>query len=202
MSYQYWFSYDLAMWDILLDSPEYCISTECSRAQIWGGRRPSAAIGKGIPIGNLTSQLFANVYMNKFDQFVKHKLKVKNYCRYTDDFVIVADNRKYLQNLLPEIESFLNKKLKLKLHPEKVSIRKYQQGVDFLGYVVLPHHRLVRTKTKNRIFKRLKTRVQEFKTGLINGKILFQSLNSYLGVLSHASCYNLKKELKTSFGSG
>lgn len=139
--------------------------------------------------------------MNYFDQFVKHKLKVKHYCRYTDDFIIVADNREYLENLLPKIESFLHENLKLKLHPEKVTIRKYQQGADFLGYVVLPHHRLVRTKTKSRIFKKLKIRVREFKTGLINEKTLFQSLNSYLGVFSHANCYELEQKLKNKFWS-
>jgi RNA-directed DNA polymerase len=137
--------------------------------------------------------------VNEFDQFVKHTLKVKHYCRYTDDFVIVSDNREYLENSLPKIESFLNKNLKLKLHPEKVSIRKYRQGADFLGYVVLPHHRSVRTKTKNRIFKKLKIRVLEFKTGLISEKSLFQSLNSYLGVFSHANCHDLEQELKNKF---
>ena len=161
--------------------------------------RCSLRLGVGIPIGNLTSQLFANVYMNEFDQFVKHKLKVKHYCRYTDDFVIVSDERGYLEDLLPKIELFLNENLKLKLHPDKVSIRKYRQGADFLGYIVFPHHRLVRTKTKNRIFKNLKLRVQEFKTGLISEKTLFQSLNSYLGVFSHANCYDLEQQLKNKF---
>jgi len=137
--------------------------------------------------------------MNELDQFVKHELKVKNYCRYTDDFVIVSDDQQYLENLLPKIESFLANELKLKLHPEKVSIRKYQQGVDFLGYVVLPHHRMVRTKTKNRIFKKLKARVQEFKNGLISEETLFQSLNSYLGVFSHANCHDLEQDLKNKF---
>ncbi len=76
--------------------------------------------GRGIPIGNLTSQLFANIYLNEFDQFVKHELKVKYYCRYTDDFVIVSSNAKYLQKLLPPIQEFLENNLKLKLHPNKV----------------------------------------------------------------------------------
>lgn len=155
--------------------------------------------GIGIPIGNLTSQLFANVYMNEFDQFVKHKLKVKNYCRYTDDFVIVADNHNCLHNLLPKIESFLSEKLKLKLHPEKVSIRKYQQGVDFLGYVILPHHRVLRAKTRKRIINKLESRVKEFKAGRITEKSLFQSLNSYLGVLSHANSHDTEQELKNQF---
>ncbi|OGD65180.1 hypothetical protein A2215_02530 [Candidatus Berkelbacteria bacterium RIFOXYA2_FULL_43_10] len=155
--------------------------------------------GVGIPIGNLTSQLFANVYMNEFDQFVKHKLKVKHYCRYTDDFVIVSDNREYLKSLLPKIELFLGNKLKLKLHPSKISIRKYQQGIDFLGYVVMPHYRVVRTKTKNRIFKKLKQKVYDFKIGEISEKTLFQSLNSYLGVLSHANAYDLELKLINQF---
>lgn len=156
-------------------------------------------MGVGIPIGNLTSQLFANVYMNEFDQFVKHKLKVKHYCRYTDDFVVVSDNREYLQDLLPKIESFINENLKLKLHPEKVSIRKYQQGADFLGYVILPHHRLVRTKTRKRIFEKLKNRVKEFKNGQISEEKLKQSLNSFLGVFSHADCHDLEQELINKF---
>ena len=134
--------------------------------------------------------------MNEFDQFIKHKLKVKNYCRYTDDFVIVSDNSEYLKALLPNIESFIEKELKLKLHLEKVSIRKHQQGVDFLGYVVLPHYRLVRTKTGKRIFKKLREKVCDYKKGEISKKTLFQSINSYLGVLSHANSYKLQNKLK------
>ena len=137
--------------------------------------------------------------MNEFDQFVKHKLKVKHYCRYTDDFVIVSDNREYLKSLLPKIELFLGNKLKLKLHPSKISIRKYQQGIEFLGYVVMPHYRVVRTKTKNRIFKKLKQKVYDFKIGEISEKTLFQSLNSYLGVLSHANAYDLELKLINQF---
>jgi retron-type reverse transcriptase len=101
---------------------------------------------RGLPIGNLTSQLFANVYMNEFDQFMKHELKVKYYARYTDDFVVVADSIQYLQSLLPDIHQFLHKRLKLQLHPKKVSIRTLVSGADFLGYVVRQRHRLVRTK--------------------------------------------------------
>lgn len=137
--------------------------------------------------------------MNEFDQFVKHKLKVKYYCRYTDDFVIVSGDRKYLEDLLPKIEFFLKNKLKLQLHPNKISIRKVRQGIDFLGYVVLPHYRKVRTKTKNRIFKKLKQRIILFKEGQISKKSLYQSLNSYLGVFSHANTYDLEHELLNKF---
>ena len=158
-----------------------------------------ASSGKGIPIGNLTSQLFANIYMNEFDQFVKHIYKVKYYCRYTDDFVIVSEKQEYLENLLPKIKIFLKNELKLALHPNKISIRKVWQGIDFLGYVVLPHYRKVRTKTKNRIFKKLKQRVCAYRAGKTSEKSLFQSLNSYLGVFSHANAYKIEQELKGEF---
>jgi hypothetical protein len=152
-----------------------------------------------LPIGNLTSQLFANVYMNEFDQFVKHKLKIKYYARYTDDFVVVSDDEYYLQRLIPQIQSFLENSLKLKLHPSKISIRKARQGIDFLGYVVFPNHQILRTKTKRRILTKLKKRVAEFKTGSIIKHTLDQSLNSYLGVLSHADSYELKQELLNQY---
>lgn len=99
---------------------------------------------KGLPIGNLTSQLFANVYMDKFDQYVKHILKVKYYARYTDDFVVISDSKDYLLSLITEISLFLNHKLKLTIHPKKIEIRKYSQGVDFLGYIVFPYYTKVR----------------------------------------------------------
>jgi len=154
---------------------------------------------KGLPIGNLTSQLFANIYLNEFDQFVKHKLKAKNYIRYTDDFVIVAGEWLYLENIAIPIRSFLKEMLALKLHPKKVTIRKFHQGIDFLGYIVLPHHRLLRIKTRQRIFRKLKKRVNEYKNGTITKQTLEQSLQSYLGVLSHADTYKLECELKNQF---
>ncbi len=135
--------------------------------------------GMGIPIGNLTSQIFANIYLNEFDQFIKHKLKVKNYIRYTDDFIIVSNNKNYLESLIYPIDNFLKLNLKLFLHPQKTLVRKYSQGIDFLGYVIFPHYLVLRTKTKKRVFQR------------INNK----NLPSYLGVLSHANSYELTKRL-------
>ncbi len=154
---------------------------------------------KGLPIGNLTSQLFANIYLNEFDQFIRHKLKVKHYIRYTDDFVIVAGNKPYLENLIAPVRTFLSDKLALELHPKKITIRKFHQGIDFLGYIVLPYCRLLRTKTRQRIFKKLKKRIDEYKNGVVNKQTLEQSLQSYLGVLSHANTYKLTNELKNQF---
>ena len=105
---------------------------------------------KGIPLGNLTSQIFANIYMNEFDQFVKHVLKIKHYARYTDDFLIISENKKYLEKVLPRLQLFLLEKLKLELHPNKVTIRKHHKGIDFLGYVIFPHYRLLQRKKQER----------------------------------------------------
>ena len=151
---------------------------------------------KGVPIGNLTSQILVNVYMNEMDQFIKDRLKAKYYVRYADDFIIVHHNTNYLLYLKNKIESFLKKELKLSLHPGKVSIRKYHQGVDYLGYIIIPKAIILRTKTKQRIFRKLKQRVREYRQGKIDEKTLMQSYNSYLGVLSHANSHKLEQELK------
>ena len=152
----------------------------------------------GVPIGNLTSQLFANVYMNEFDQFVKHQLRVKNYVRYTDDFVIVAEDQKYLDGLIAPIGRFLKNSLSLELHPNKISIRKFDQGIDFLGYIILPHYTLPRTKTKNRMFRKLEQRIKQYHDGIIDEHSFNQVVQSYLGVLSHADSFEVSKKLKNS----
>jgi len=135
--------------------------------------------GVGIPIGNLTSQLFANVYMNEFDQFVKHNLRIKHYLRYCDDFVILSNDEEYLKQSILLIEKFLNENLKLRLHENKVCIRKLKQGIDFLGYVILPHHTVLRTKTRRRMFK----------------KLTLNNSSSYSGILSHCDSYELQKRI-------
>lgn len=149
---------------------------------------------KGIPIGNLTSQIFANIYLNRLDKFIKHELKIKYYLRYCDDFVIISGNRDYLKKLTGKIENFLRTELKLSLHEGKKIIRKYTQGIDFLGYIILPHYILPRTKTVRRVFKKLKLKIGD--------ENFNHSLQSYLGYLSHANAYKLSQELKnkTWFG--
>jgi len=137
--------------------------------------------------------------MNELDQFVKHELRVKHYVRYTDDFVIVSKDLRYLQNLIPKISDFLGTKLALSLHPNKVSIRKYCQGADFLGYVVLPHHIVVRTNTMHRVFRKLKERVREFRNGAIPEYTLLGSFRSYRGVFSHADAHKITEDLTNQF---
>lgn len=154
---------------------------------------------KGVPIGNLTSQLFANIYMNELDKFMKHELKVKHYARYTDDFVIVSSDREYLFGLIEPIQRFLSERLRLALHPKKVSIRPYHQGIDFLGYVVLPYHIVVRTKTRRRVFRKLKERVEQFRNGTTHEWTLLGSFRSYRGVFSHADAHGISKTLANRF---
>jgi retron-type reverse transcriptase len=161
--------------------------------------RPNLFERRGVPIGNLTSQVFANIYMNEFDQFMKHDLKVKNYARYTDDFVIVSDDKVYLEGLLEPIREFLKSRLHLDLHPKKITLKKHIQGIDFLGYVILPHHIKLRTKTKRKIPKKIHQRVSLYKNGQINEVAMKSSLASYLGVLSHADTYEMTESVRNMF---
>ena len=138
--------------------------------------------GKGLPIGNVTSQLFANIYLSELDQFVKHELGVRYYIRYCDDFVILNANSRRLLDTVSRIQDFLKLQLKLSLHPNKVIVRKYNQGIDFLGYVVRPYCITLRTKTKNRM--------------LI--KINEKNRASYLGVLKHCAGYKLENKINNA----
>jgi len=150
---------------------------------------------KGLPIGNLTSQIFANIFLDKFDRFVKKRLRIKHYFRYADDFAIVDQDREYLEGLIVLIENFLDEKLDLKLHPQKVEIRKFSQGIDFLGYVILPRYIVLRTKTKKRMFRKIKAKKQKLDRGLITKESFNQSLQSYYGLLKHCQGYKLKLEI-------
>lgn len=139
----------------------------------------STAPGKGIPLGNITSQLFANIYLHELDWYVKQTLKVPHYLRYCDDFIIVSRDRDYLLNLIPQLTLFLKDKLLLQLHPDKIDLRSWNQGIDFLGYVVKPTATLLRHKTKKRMLR----------------KVDQANATSYLGVCAHADTYELSQLL-------
>ena len=143
----------------------------------------SSAPGRGLPLGNLTSQLFVNIYMNEFDQYVKHGLKVKYYIRYADDFVVFSQDKSWLQEVLSKIGDFLLEELKLDLHPNKIFIKTINSGVDFLGWVHFQDHRVLRTVTKNRMIKKLRINKKE------------EVMASYLGLLKHGNAYKIKKSI-------
>lgn len=146
----------------------------------------SIAQGRGLPLGNLTSQLLVNIYMNEFDQYVKHSLKAKYYVRYADDFVFLSTNKSDLEALLLRVDNFLVDKLKLTLHPDKVFLRTLSSGIDFLGWVHFPHHRVLRTVTKRRMLKSLIGSPEE------------SAVISYFGMLSHGNASKLKNEIMIS----
>lgn len=154
---------------------------------------------KGLPLGNLTSQLFVNIYMNKFDQFMKHELKIKYYIRYADDFVILSENKRWLENLIPKMSEFLEINLKLKIHPNKIFVKTFSSGVDFLGMVNFSHFRILRTKTKRRMLKKLMLKNKNMNNGIISGELYNQSLQSYLGVLKHCNGYKIEMKIKNKF---
>ncbi len=142
----------------------------------------SGVKGKGLPLGNLTSQLFVNIYMNEFDQFVKHKLKAKYYIRYADDFMFLSHDRNVPVKTFRYIERFLQVKLQLELHQRKTSVETLASGIDFLGWVHFPNHRVLRSVTKRRMLKRVAE---------TDGKQ--ETLQSYLGLLGHGDAYELKE---------
>src|SRR3989344_5425564 len=141
----------------------------------------------GLPLGNLTSQLLVNIYMNELDHFLKREMKVAHCVRYADDFVILHESKEYLENLLPKLSEFLETRLKLSLHTDKVFIKTWASGVDFLGWVHFPHHRIPRTSTKKRMFRNLRQKQAE------------SSVASYLGLLSHGNTHDLRERVKEEF---
>ena len=144
----------------------------------------STSVGKGLPLGNLTSQLLVNVYMNEFDQLVKNELKAKYYIRYADDFVIMSQDKKWLEEALIKVGNILNKKLALQLHPNKICIQTFASGVDFLGWVHFPDHCVLRTVTKKRMFKKLD-----------NKSCKPEVAESYLGLLKYGNAQKLRKRI-------
>lgn len=154
-----------------------------------------------MPIGNLTSQIFANIYLNELDQFIKHELRIRHYFRYADDFAIVHTDPQYLLEVQNSIAEFLDVELFLALHPDKVEIRKFSQGIDFLGYVILPHHIVLRTKTKRRMLNKLTVKHYSFLHKKIERYEFNQSLQSYLGLIQHGNNYNLERVVKNSFST-
>jgi retron-type reverse transcriptase len=145
-------------------------------------------IGTGLPLGNLTSQLLVNIYMNEFDQWVKHRMKIKYYIRYADDFVILEKDKDYLWELVPKIADFLEEELKLTLHPNKLFVKTLASGVDFLGWVHFSSHRVLRTATKKKMFRNLESK---------EGEKRENSVTSYLGMLKWGKGYKLAQKIST-----
>lgn len=148
----------------------------------------STAEGKGLPLGNLTSQLLVNIYMHEFDYYVKHYLKAKYYIRYADDFVLVSHNKVWLEKQIPKIKQFLSHVLFLTLHPDKVCIRPLASGVDFLGWVHFPDHKVMRPATARRMIKRIRENPKP------------ETVQSYLGLMRYGNTERLTKTVLNEYG--
>ncbi len=154
-------------------------------------------INCGLPIGNLTSQLFGNIYMNQFDHFVKREFKIKYYGRYVDDFILVHNDKEYLKSLIEPIRDYLKSQLRLELHPKKIYLQHYEKGVKYLGAVIKPHRIYIAKRTKGNFhnaINRQNTIVRKHKPSVDEQKDFINSMNSYLGILKHYKTYKLRKK--------
>lgn len=155
--------------------------------------------GKGMPLGNLTSQFFANVYLHELDLFVKHKLKVKHYLRYVDDFVILHRDKKILEKWKKEIDKFLKIKLEIILHPEKTRIIPLRRGITLLGFRIFSRYRLLKKSNARRIWKRLEKFKQKYDRNEIERSKIVESLEGWLAYAEFANTYNFRKRVVARF---
>ena len=149
---------------------------------------------RGIPIGNLTSQFFANVYLDGLDHFIQERLGQSAYVRFADDFVIFAEERQTLRSLLPDLEHYLDG-LRLRLHPAKCHVVPVRDGVPFLGWQVFPDHRRLRRRTGVRFQRKLKELVLDHAAGRISRDRVRASVMSWIGHLKYGDTYGLRRKL-------
>jgi RNA-directed DNA polymerase len=149
---------------------------------------------KGLPLGNLTSQFFANIYLNEFDRFVKENLKIKKYLRYVDDFALFADDKTSLEIAHQEIQNYLVN-LRLLLHPKKTQIFETKHGVNFVGFRILPKRIRVLSKNIRHGRKRIKCICKDVKAGKDKISNLYNSLQAWKGHLQHGDTWQLQQQL-------
>ncbi len=152
----------------------------------------------GLPIGNLTSQLFGNVYMNEFDHYVKKDLGIKHYGRYVDDFVIIHQDKNYLKFILPIIDEYLKTNLHLEMHPKKIYFQHFSKGVQFLGTVIKPFRIYIANRTKGNFYKAIEKQniiARNHKPTEQEIEDFIASMNSYLGILQHYKTYKMRKKM-------
>lgn len=149
---------------------------------------------KGLPLGNYTSQMFANIYLNELDQYAKHNLKCKYYFRYMDDIVILSKDKQNAQYILNKITNYLKENLRLTLN-SKTKIFKNIQGVNFCGYMINEERLKIRNTSKYRMKRKLKKYTKELKEGKITLTEIQRSIAGWLGYVKHADSYCLRKSM-------
>ena len=148
----------------------------------------------GMPIGNLTSQLFANIYLNELDQLCKHELHLHYYIRYMDDVIILSNDKRELAEIKEIIEEFLNNVLHLDLN-KKTAIRPCYDGIDFVGYRIWATHRKLKKQTARRMIRNVKRMCEEVAAGNMSKEEFERVAASYNGVLQHCNSYGLRRKL-------
>lgn len=149
-----------------------------------------------MPLGNLTSQFFANVYLNELDQFVKHKLKAKYYIRYVDDFIILHNNKQTLENYKEKINNFL-KTIKLELHPDKSKIIPLRKGITMLGYRVFCYYKLLRKSNLRKFQRKISEKINLVQNNILPYDSLLDSIQGWFGYAMWANTYKLRKDFMT-----
>ncbi|MFH1770683.1 MAG: reverse transcriptase domain-containing protein [archaeon] len=155
--------------------------------------------GQGMPLGNLTSQFFANVYLNELDQYLKHQLKAKYYIRYVDDFVILNNTKTILEKQKIQINNFLKQNLKLELHPEKTKIITLKQGVNFLGFRIFYHHKLLHQRNIRKFKHKLQKLRIEYEKGVIDREKIIESFEGHLAYSNNANTYKYRRKITKEF---
>lgn len=151
----------------------------------------------GLPVGNYTNQVLANFYLNELDHFIKSKLKMKNYGRYVDDLLIVSRDKRKLKKVILKIKDFLEKKLKLELHPKKIYFQPACRGVEYLGVIIKPYRCYISSRVKNNFLRKIASINKKLTKGELTDeckKKIISQINSYLGMLKHYNTYNLRKK--------
>ena len=152
---------------------------------------------RGLPIGNLTSQFFANLYLNDFDHFIKQDLRCKGYLRYMDDFILFGDTKAEMLNLKKEIVEYLSK-IRLRLHPLKQEIFPSKNSISFLGFIILRSHRRLLPENISKFKNRIKRQISEIKSGNLSLSQFRHSLNSWIGHAKHGNTWKLRSFLFNS----
>jgi RNA-directed DNA polymerase len=154
---------------------------------------------KGLPLGNLTSQFFANIYLNEFDHFVKERLQAKRYLRYVDDFAIFSDDLAFLKFAKLEIELYLAK-IRLKLHSGKTQIFETKYGINFVGFRIVNNRIRVLSKNIRRGRKRLNRLCKQVNLGRLDPVQIQRSIQAWKGHLQHGNTWQLQQQLFSGLG--
>jgi len=154
--------------------------------------------GCGLPIGNLTSQLFGNIFLNDFDHWMKQGMGFSYYGRYVDDFFVMHPDKQYLLKALPKIAGYLKINEKLTLHPNKIKINRHPAGFLFLGAVIKPYRLYIANRTKGNFYQALEKQnkiIRDHKPSEEEKQQFISSLNSYLGIMKHYKTYKIRKQM-------